>query len=99
MSTSWKVAPSAALSHWRGGHSPSEYTRVLDSRDDRHAYVGYIFQNLYAFIMNLAPLAGSATSPKMTNRHQYELPARAVMITILLARSWRNPVEGIYKSV
>jgi hypothetical protein len=30
----------------------------FDSRDDRHAYVGYIFQNLNAFIMNLAPHAG-----------------------------------------
>jgi hypothetical protein len=30
----------------------------FDSRDGRHAYVGYIFQNLNAFIMNLAPHAG-----------------------------------------
>src|SRR5580693_1252613 len=30
----------------------------FDSRDDRHAYVGYVFQNLTAFIVNLAPNAG-----------------------------------------
>src|SRR6266700_1422287 len=30
----------------------------LDSRDDRHAYIGYVFQNLNAFVMNLAPNAG-----------------------------------------
>src|SRR6266568_887964 len=30
----------------------------LDSRDDRHAYIGYIFQNLNAFVVNLAPNAG-----------------------------------------
>jgi hypothetical protein len=30
----------------------------FDSRDDRHAYVGYVFQNLSAFVVNLAPNAG-----------------------------------------
>jgi hypothetical protein len=30
----------------------------FDSRDDRHAYVGYILQNLNAFVVNLAPNAG-----------------------------------------
>ena len=30
----------------------------LDSRDDRHAYVGYVFQDLNAFVVNLAPDAG-----------------------------------------
>jgi hypothetical protein len=27
----------------------------LDSRDDRHAYIGYIFEDLNAFVVNLAP--------------------------------------------
>ena len=30
----------------------------LDSRDDRHAYIGYVFQKLNAFVVNLAPNAG-----------------------------------------
>ena len=30
----------------------------LDSRDDRNAYVGYVFQSLNAFVVNLAPNAG-----------------------------------------
>ena len=30
----------------------------LDSRDDRHAYIGYIFEELSAFVVNLAPNAG-----------------------------------------
>src|SRR5579863_7188838 len=30
----------------------------LDSRDDRHSYVGYVFQNLNAFVVNLTPDAG-----------------------------------------
>src|ERR1700693_4832241 len=30
----------------------------FDSRDDRHAYVGYVFQNLSAFVVNLAPNTG-----------------------------------------
>ena len=29
----------------------------LDSRDDRHAYVGYVFEKLNAFVVNLAPNA------------------------------------------
>src|SRR5260370_40553147 len=30
----------------------------LDSRDRRHAYIGYVFQKLNAFVVNLAPNAG-----------------------------------------
>jgi hypothetical protein len=30
----------------------------LDGRDDRHAYVGYVFQSLNAFVVNLAPNPG-----------------------------------------
>src|SRR5580700_7247183 len=30
----------------------------LDSRDHRHSYVGYIFQYLGAFVVNLTPDAG-----------------------------------------
>ena len=30
----------------------------LYSRDDRHAYVGYVFWKLNAFVVNLVPNAG-----------------------------------------
>src|SRR5258705_11270203 len=30
----------------------------LDRRDDRHAYIGYIFEDLNAFVVNLVPNAG-----------------------------------------
>ena len=30
----------------------------LDGRDDRHTDVGDVFQNLHAFVVNLAPNAG-----------------------------------------
>jgi hypothetical protein len=43
--TSWKVALSAA-------------TITLDSRDDRHAYIGYVFKNLTALVVSLAPNTG-----------------------------------------
>ncbi len=29
----------------------------LHSRDDRHAYIGYMFEDLNAFVVNLAPNA------------------------------------------
>ena len=29
----------------------------LDSRDDRHAYIGNIFEELSSFVVNLAPNA------------------------------------------
>jgi hypothetical protein len=33
--------------------------KILASRrDDWHAYVGYVFQSLYPFVVNLAPNAG-----------------------------------------
>src|ERR1700688_1397917 len=70
----------------------------LDGRDDWDAYVGDIFQNLNAFIVNLAPNAGigdvaeggpidiSNELPTCT-REDYDL-VRSIL---------RNPVEGLDK--
>ena len=42
----------------------------LDCRNDRHAYIGYVFQNLNAFVVNLAPDARiTRVARRMTNRH------------------------------
>src|ERR1700720_4987 len=70
----------------------------LDSRDDRHADVGYVFQNLNAFVVNLTPDAGIGDiaergpidiSNELTPcaREDYDL-VRSIL---------RNPVEGIDK--
>src|SRR5580658_5707688 len=70
----------------------------LDSRDYRHAYVGYIFQNLNAFVMNLAPNAGvggiAEGGPIDVSN---ELPARAREDYDLVRSILRNSVEGVDK--
>src|SRR5580658_1015258 len=70
----------------------------LDSRDDRHAYVGYIFQNLNAFVMDLAPNAGiggiAEGGPIDVSN---ELPARAREDYDLVRSILRNSVEGVDK--
>src|SRR5438046_10545808 len=70
----------------------------LDSRDDGHAYVGYIFQNLNAFVVNLAPNAGIGGIPErgpidISN----ELPTSAREDYDLVRSILRNSVEGIDK--
>src|SRR5712671_4594916 len=70
----------------------------LDSRDDRHAYIGYVFQNLNAFVVNLAPNAGIGGIPErgpidISN----ELPTSAREDYDLVRSVLRNPVEGIDK--
>src|SRR5579864_9197766 len=70
----------------------------LNSRDDRHAYVGYVFQSLNAFVVNLAPNTGIgdiaergpidiSNEPPTCAREDYDL-VRSIL---------RNPVEGIDK--
>src|SRR5580700_89634 len=69
----------------------------LDSRDDRHAYVRYIFQHLNAFVVNLAPNAGIRDIAKRgpidignettCTGKDYDL-VRSIL---------RNPVEGLDK--
>src|SRR5271169_5886632 len=70
----------------------------LDCRDDWHAYVGYVFQNLNTFIVNLAPDAGIGDVAEggpidISN----ELPACARKDYDLVRSILRNPVEGIDK--
>src|SRR5258708_21494572 len=70
----------------------------LDRRDDRHTYVGYVFQNLNAFVVNLAPDAGighiaegrpfdARDEVAPCPRQRYDL-VRSIL---------RNPVEGLDK--
>src|SRR5580704_18495391 len=70
----------------------------LDGRDDQHAYLGYIFQNLNAFVVNLAP------NPRIGDIAERgpldisnELPACAREDHDLVRSILRNPVEGLDK--
>src|SRR6266852_7767265 len=70
----------------------------LDSRDHRHAYVGYVFQSLNAFVVNLAP------NPRIGDIAERgpidisnELPTCAGEDYDLVRSILRNPVEGIDK--
>src|SRR5438270_13474637 len=71
---------------------------ALDSRDDRHSYVGYVFQSLNAFVVNLAPNAGIGNVAERgpidisnelstCSRQDYDL-IRSIL---------RNPIKGIDK--
>src|ERR1700726_3173332 len=70
----------------------------LDCRDDGNAYVGYVFQNLNAFVVNLAPNAGIGDVAEggpidISN----ELPTGAGKDYDLVRSVLRNPVEGLDK--
>src|SRR6267143_3898051 len=70
----------------------------FDSRDDRHAYVGYIFQNLNAFVVNLAPNAGiGGIAERGPLDISNELPTSAREDYDLVRSILRNSVEGIDK--
>jgi hypothetical protein len=50
----------------------------LDSCDDRHAYVGYVFQNLNTLVVNLAPNAWIGdVAERGPSDISNKLPARA----------------------
>src|SRR4029077_7997052 len=69
-----------------------------DSRDERHAYVGYIFQNLNAFVVNLVPNAGiGGITERGPIDISNELPTSAREDYDLVCSILRNPVEGIDK--
>src|SRR2546430_10472001 len=69
-----------------------------DGRDDRHAYVGYVFQSLNAFVVNLAPNAGVGDIAE-----RGPLDIRNVLPTCsredydLVRSILRNPVDGLDK--
>src|ERR1700722_7336911 len=70
----------------------------LDSRDDRHSYVGYVFQNLNAFVVNLTPDAGIgdvAERGPIDIRNKLSTCARQDYD--LVGSILRNAVEGIDK--
>src|SRR5258708_22678690 len=70
----------------------------LDCRDDWDAYVGYVFQNLNTFIMNLAPDAGiGGVAEGGPINISNELPARARKEYDLVRAIVRNPVEPVHK--
>src|ERR1043166_5792810 len=70
----------------------------LDSRDDRHAYIGYVFQHLNAFVVNLAPNAGiGGIAERGPIDISNELPTSAREDYDLVRSVLRNPVEGIDK--
>src|ERR1700751_6399686 len=70
----------------------------LDSRDDRNANVSYVFENLHAFVVNLAPNAGI---DYVTKRGPFdtgnEVPACARQDHDLIFSILSDPVKGVDK--
>src|ERR1700692_2912358 len=70
----------------------------LDSRDDRHAYVGYVFQNLNALVVDLAPNAGiRGIAERGPIDVSNEVSTCARQNYDLVRPILRNPVKGIDK--
>src|SRR5580704_14490778 len=70
----------------------------LDSRDDRHAYVGYVFQHLNTFVVNLAPDAGiGGVAERCPIDIRNELSTCARQNYDLVRSILRNTVEGLDK--
>src|SRR5260370_35120567 len=70
----------------------------LDCRDDWDAYVGYVFQNLNTFIVNLAPDAGiGGVAEGGPIDISNELPTGARKNYDLVHSILRHPVEPIDK--
>src|ERR1700746_3829513 len=68
----------------------------LDRRDDGNAYVGYVFQSLNAFVVNLAPNAGIGDiAERRPIDISNELPTCTREDYDLVRSILRNPVEGI----
>src|SRR5882672_6780215 len=70
----------------------------LDSRDDRHAYIGYIFEELNAFVVNLAPNAriGDVAEGREIDFGN-ELPACSRQNHNLVLSILGDPVKGFDK--
>src|ERR1700751_1946262 len=70
----------------------------FDSRDDRHPYVGDIFQHLNTFVVNLAPNTGiGGVAKRWPVDISNELPASARQDHDLVGSVLRNAVEGVDK--
>src|ERR1700746_3597314 len=71
---------------------------TLDSRDDRHADVGYVFQHLNAFVVNLTPDAGIGDiAERGPIDISNEFPTCAREDYDLVRSILRNAVEGTDK--
>src|SRR5580692_6348106 len=69
----------------------------FNSRDDRHTYVGYVFQNLTAFVVNLAPDAGIGNIAKRVPIDpNNEVATCTRQYDDLVCSILRNPVKGIH---
>src|ERR1700730_13982788 len=70
----------------------------LYCRDHRHPYVGYVFQSLNAFVVNLAPNAGiSDVAERGPIDISNELPTCTGEDYDLVCAILRNPIEGLDK--
>src|SRR4029077_8668425 len=70
----------------------------LDCRDDGDSYVGYVFQNLNTFVVNLAPNAGiGGVAEGGPIDISNELPTGARKDYDLVRSILRNPIEPIDK--
>src|SRR4029077_2942810 len=70
----------------------------FDSRDDGHADIGYVFKNLTALVVSLAPNTGVgdiAESGEINSRN--EIAACAGYDDDLVRSILRDPVEGVEK--
>src|SRR5580704_3196990 len=69
----------------------------FDSSDDRHPYVGYVFQNLSAFVVNLAPNARIGNIAKRVPIDpNNEVATCTRQYDDLVCPILRNPVKGIH---
>src|SRR5256714_15289370 len=70
----------------------------LDSRDHRNANVGYIFHNLNALVVNLAPSGGIGdVAERRKNDIRNKLAARSRQNYDLVRSILCNPIKGIDK--
>src|ERR1700720_4494581 len=69
----------------------------FDRRDDRHTYVGYVFQNLTAFVVNPAPNAGIGNIAKRApiDPNNEAAPCSG-QYDDLVSSILRDPVKGIH---
>src|SRR6201996_2466574 len=69
----------------------------FDGRDDRHAYVGDVFQNLSAFVVNLTPNTGIGNIAKRVPIDpNNEVAICARQYDDLVCSILRNTVKGIH---
>src|SRR5580692_8355960 len=69
----------------------------FNGRDDRHTYVGYVFQNLTAFVVNLVPNTGIGNiAERVPIDPDNEIAFCARQYDDLVCSILRNAVKGIH---